>query len=220
MINHHISDETLVSYAAGALSEASALFVASHLHMCERCEERAAKATMIGGCLLENAPETALSEGSFDRLEALLDLPDETNDTRIDVRSASPDLSHMPEPLQLLLGKDYDQLPWKSVAPGVRQFPLPVECEHGEKIRLLKLSPGFVTPMHSHHGHEMTLVLQGSFSDESGRYKIGDVQEADGEVDHQPIADTEEDCICLVVTDAPLQFRGLMGKVLQPVLGF
>ncbi|WP_350333603.1 ChrR family anti-sigma-E factor [Coralliovum pocilloporae] len=220
MINHHISDEMLVSYAAGALSDAARLFVASHVQLCERCEDRVAKATLVGGHLLETASETPLSDNSFDHLEALLDKADAEPEEQTGDMTPSADLSHIPAPLQLLLGQDYDALQWKTVAPGVKQYQLPIACEDGEKARLLKLSPGFVTPMHSHHGHEMTLVLKGSFSDESGRYKVGDVQEADGEVDHQPIADTEEDCICFIVTDAPLQFRGIVGKVLQPILGF
>ena len=64
------------------------------------------------------------------------------------------------------------------------------------------------------------MVLQGTFSDETGRYGRGDVQQADGETHHQPVADMGEDCICMAVTDAPLKFDTLAGKILQPFLGF
>jgi putative transcriptional regulator len=36
-----------------------------------------------------------------------------------------------------------------------------------------------------------------------------DVAIADPAVDHQPIADPAEDCVCLAVTDAPLRLTGL-----------
>ena len=106
------------------------------------------------------------------------------------------------------------------LAPGVKQIVLPLDQGSGTKTRLLKLAPGFVTPAHSHKGRELTMVLQGSFSDELGRYGPGDVEEADGEVNHQPMADTGEPCICLAVTDAPLRFDNLVGKILQPLFGY
>jgi putative transcriptional regulator len=72
-------------------------------------------------------------------------------------------------------------------------------------------------PTHGHRGQELTLVLAGSFSDEHGTFARGDVEEADEDVEHQPIADPGEDCICLAVTDAPLRLRGI-AAILQPFL--
>ncbi|MDD7911044.1 ChrR family anti-sigma-E factor [Pseudovibrio exalbescens] len=218
MINHHISDEMLMSYAAGALSEGASLFVASHIHMCKRCAQRVFTAEAVGGALIDELDGVPMSSGSFDDL--MLRIENEpSSDAAMERIESTPDLSHIPEPLQLLLGKDYSELSWKSVAPGIKQFILPVGGNRGEKTRLLKLSPGFVTPTHSHRGYELTMVMQGSYSDESGRYKVGDVQEADGEIDHQPIADTDEDCICLIYTDAPLEFKGVINRILQPFIG-
>ena len=34
---------------------------------------------------------------------------------------------------------------------------------------------------------------------------------------YQPIADADEDCICLAGMDAPLAFKGLIAKMLQPI---
>ncbi|MTI16288.1 cupin domain-containing protein [Rhodobacteraceae bacterium RKSG542] len=225
MINHHPSDETILSYAAGAMSAASRLFVSSHLSVCESCRERVRTAEVVGGVLLNDIECTPVSADAFDQLMARIDSNAVETSAVNGVgtsssKVASADMVGLPEPLQLLLDGGFDELKWKTVAPGVKQYPLPVDVLPGEKVRLLKLSPGFVTPEHSHHGHEMTMVLKGSFSDETGRYKAGDVQEMDGSVHHQPIADTEEDCICLVVTDAPLQFKGVINKLLQPFIGF
>jgi putative transcriptional regulator len=62
--------------------------------------------------------------------------------------------------------------------------------------------------------------LRGSFSDEVGRFCRGDVADLDDQIEHQPLVDSEEDCICLIATDAPLRFTTLFGKLVQPITGF
>jgi putative transcriptional regulator len=66
---------------------------------------------------------------------------------------------------------------------------------------------------------ELTLVLSGAFSDATGEYRRGDLQEADEDLQHRPHAAPGEDCICLAVTDAPLRFRSLAARMVQPLLG-
>ena len=66
----------------------------------------------------------------------------------------------------------------------------------------------------------LTLILQGSFSDEIGRFTVGDIADLDNEVEHQPLVDSDVDCICLIATDAPLKFSTLLGKIVQPMTGF
>ena len=39
-----------------------------------------------------------------------------------------------------------------------------------DEIKLIKMDPGASVPMHSHGGKEYTLVLNGSFCDEYGKY--------------------------------------------------
>ena len=67
-------------------------------------------------------------------------------------------------------------------------------------------------------GMELTLVLQGAFADENDRFGRGDIEIADEEMEHTPVALTGEDCICLAATDAPLRFRGLIPRLAQPLL--
>ena len=74
-------------------------------------------------------------------------------------------------------------------------------------------------PAHTHRGLEFTLVLSGAFSDTTGRYARGDMQEADDSLDHQPWAEPGEDCICLAITEAPLRFKSLAARAVQPFLG-
>ena len=73
-------------------------------------------------------------------------------------------------------------------------------------------------PDHGHRGTELTLVLQGAFTDATDHFGAGDIEVANEELDHTPVADIGADCICLAATDAPLRFRGLMPRIAQPFL--
>ena len=59
------------------------------------------------------------------------------------------------------------------------------------------------------------MVLKGAFQDDDDYFARGDVEIADSDLHHMPVADIHEDCICLAVTDAPLQFNGLLPKIVQ-----
>ena len=61
-------------------------------------------------------------------------------------------------------------------------------------------------------------MLQGAFEDESDEFHAGDIEVANEEMVHQPIAKPGEDCICLAATDAPLRFSGLIPRVAQSFL--
>jgi putative transcriptional regulator len=57
--------------------------------------------------------------------------------------------------------------------------------------------------VHGHAGAELTLVLSGAFSDASGAFRRGDLQDVDGETEHQPVGDKDEGCICLIAAEGP-----------------
>lgn len=238
MIHHHLSDEMILAYAAGSLPVGHALLVACHLEVCPHCAARVAEAEAIGGAMLDQCDDMVVSDDLFDRMMASIE---EDQNTVGDVTISEPKIirpgkgadlglsqsqtppatgtSLMPGALARVIGDDLNAIRWRAVGPGIKQFVLPMQGSEGETVRLLKLSPGFITPEHSHHGSELTMVLRGSFSDDSGRYCVGDIQDADDSVHHQPMADTEEECICLTVTDAPLEFKGMITRLLQPIIG-
>lgn len=213
MIAHHPDLSTLMSYAAGSLPDAMATVVASHLTLCDSCRRHAEEAEQIGTGLLESSEPVAMAPEARDNIMALLD------DIEQVVPAANPDFetvsddSDIPKPLQPLMGKYLEDLNWRYMAPGMKQFILPV----GEgKLRLLNIAPGTCMPVHGHTGSELTMVLKGSYSDELGQFKVGDVADLDPDMEHQPVADTHEGCICLIATDAPLKFKGLVPRLLQP----
>ncbi len=70
-------------------------------------------------------------------------------------------------------------------------------------------------PEHAHAGSELTFVIEGGFHDITGSYGPGEVQDVDADVAHTPVADPEG-CICLVAAEAPAEFKGLIGRLVQP----
>ena len=98
---------------------------------------------------------------------------------------------------------------------GVRQSILSADREGS--VRLLYIPGGQAVPDHSHNGLELTLVLQGSFSDETGRFGVGDLEIGDESLHHTPTADAGDPCICLAATDAPLRFNAFLPRLLQPL---
>jgi putative transcriptional regulator len=64
----------------------------------------------------------------------------------------------------------------------------------------------------------MTMVLQGSFSDEIDNFYRGDVELGDDNLTHTPKAGMDEHCICIAATEAPLVFNSWLPKLLQPFI--
>ena len=73
-------------------------------------------------------------------------------------------------------------------------------------------------PDHGHNGTELTLVLKGAFADDHDRFGVGDVEVANEDLHHTPIAEPGEDCICLAATDAPLKFNGFLPRIAQKIM--
>ena len=127
-----------------------------------------------------------------------------------------PGCAVLPAPLQDYVGGPVQDIRWRPIGMGVKQAILPTTKD--ATARLLFIPAGAAVPDHGHNGMELTMVLQGAFSDEVDRFARGDVEIADEDLEHTPVADISEDCICLAVTDAPLKFNKLMPRLFQPFL--
>ena len=210
-IKHHLSDAVLMAYSAGSLPEAYSLVVACHISLCPQCRSALEGFDAVGGAVLEGVEGSELSS---DALAATFDLISKSPTTEIPARKHVP--SSFPAPLQDYVGGDVGQVEWRKVGGGVKQAILPIEGE--ANARLLYIPAGTAVPDHSHAGLEMTMVLQGAFSDEVDRFARGDVEFGDEDLTHTPVAEVGQDCICLAANDAPLKFSGLIPKMLQPFI--
>lgn len=220
-ISHHISDELLLEYAAGALGEGWSVAVATHLAMCPHCRERLAAMEATGAELMQNieapsAPETDNMSWSIlaERIGEIAQ--DKPSDKPIVYEAGSK--RTVPEPLYSYLRGNPDEVKWRALGLGAYHFPVKL-ADKSTSVRLLRIPAGKPVPEHGHGGRELTLVLSGSFSDRNGRFGPGDFEETGDDVEHQPVADPGEDCICLAVTDAPLKFKSRIVRMIQPLLG-
>ncbi|MCV6586433.1 MAG: ChrR family anti-sigma-E factor [Marinibacterium sp.] len=217
-IKHHLSDDILMAYSAGTLPEAFNLFVASHLSVCDTCRATVESYDAVGGALLDTASDgmdlvtgdMAMSAGALSAVMERIAQPPQSPAPRR--RKPGP----LPGPLQDYVGGGLEDVKWRPVGMGVRQAILPTS--DAAIARLLYIPAGTAVPDHSHRGTELTMVLQGAFEDEYDRFGPGDVEIADHDVQHMPVADISQDCICLAVTDAPLRFKGLLPRLAQPFL--
>ena len=204
-IIHHPSEALLAAYAVGSLSQPFALVVAAHVSLCLKCRATFEAHQTVGGAVLETVPAEDLSRDLKSRVLGLLDTP-------VDAEPTHPRSGVFPGPVMAALkGKSPH---WKPIGMGVRQCILASSREGS--ARLLYIPPGQAVPDHSHGGLELTLVLQGSFNDSTGQFGVGDIEVADQDLMHTPIAGPGAPCICLAATDAPLRFIALIPRILQP----
>ncbi len=217
-IKHHLSDTTLGSFSAGTLTESMSLVVASHISICRVCQARHNQLEYIGGMHLLQAP-IANTSGNFLQ-KTLLKLGKQETISSQNLASTNLRVNEaLPSPLQEFVPTELKNIEWNSLAPGIKVHPLTGLKAGNGTLNLLKIAPGMSIPDHSHQGTELTLVLKGSFSDEIGQFSVGDIADLDDTSQHQPIADTSEACICLIATDAPLKFIGLMPRIVQYFTG-
>jgi putative transcriptional regulator len=202
MISHHPSEPTLAAYAAGTLSEALALVVATHLGQCPACRRSLATLEATGGALLDELPPAPLSAEAFARLLDRLDEPAPPPPPIL-----NPDL---PAPLnRAAFGR------WWLAGRGLRYRSL--RTAGAAWGGLLLAQPGRSLPPHGHTGLELTCVLSGAFADGTGTYAAGDVSEPVLDHDQPPVVIGSEPCLCIVASEG-MRLRGVVGWA-QRLLG-
>lgn len=206
-ITQHVPDPMLADYAAGRLGHSFSVAVAAHVSLCDECRARLGAHEAAGGAVLEALTPEPVAGDLMARVMARLDDP-----------AAAPPAP--PAPSGIFPGPVMAALKgrpprWRKLGMGIRQSIL--HAGDDGSLRLLYIPPGRAVPDHGHKGQELTLVLQGAFHDETGRFGVGDIELADEALEHTPIADDGDPCICLAATDAPLRFSSLIPRVMQPI---
>lgn len=194
---HHPSSDVLAAYAAGTLEPGFGLVVGAHVEMCGACRARVRAFEAASGEALSELPRADVASDALTRVMARLDdapAPAEAKDT-----------------LRFI-----DRLPLgrrKWIAPGVWVAAVKTPHAPDNRVYLLSVAPGMPTARHEHAGAEFCTVLSGAFRDDSGRYGVGDFAATDEDVDHQPIVEGDEDCVCLFATEGRLKAKGPLGRL-------
>jgi putative transcriptional regulator len=219
MVRHHPAEDLLIDYATGALGEAEGLVVATHLALCPDCRATVAAYEAMGGAMLDGIAPEPVGGDLLDRVMARLDETPPAPIRRAAARPAAAGRTPMiPRPLRDYVGGDLGDVAWKPVMRGLDEHR--IACPGGAKVRLMRIRAGVSMPQHTHKGREMTLVLAGGFTDDTGHFLRGDLSLTDGTVDHVPTADDDGDCVCLAITDAPLRLTGPIGRLFNPFIRF
>ncbi len=206
-LRHDVSEERLLSYAAGTLNPPEAVVVATHLALRPELAAFARRLQGVGGRLLDDLPPEPMSAGALARVLARA----ETDSGEVEAAAPANDMPGLPEPLRrYALGR------WRSVGPGVRVRDVHAP-RHGDcRVILLEIQPGRRTPRHTHGGVELTCVLEGAYATETERFAVGDLEEAGEETLHQPRVVSDTPCLCVAALDGQILLDGWMGRMLQP----
>jgi putative transcriptional regulator len=212
MIRHHPAPELLLDFATGAQPQALALAVAGHLSFCSHCRATVAACEALAWELIKDLEPVHSDEEAMTTCLARLEEPAPNGDAE---RAEAITSGGVPAVLRPHVGEGLAQLPWQSVGGFFDEVKLP-ELTPGYLAAMLRVAPGKHVPEHGHEGNEYMLVLSGGFKSGGHQYQVGDFSACAGSEEHTPIADDGDDCICLLVLDAPLIFRDRIGLRIGP----
>jgi putative transcriptional regulator len=228
MIKHHPKFELLKSFVNGELPASLSAGIAIHADMCKQCQHQIAQLT------------EQIAESNFDFEEAFLDrfIVDEKQDldeiATLNFDDMIADITASDD-IEVLAPKEN-----KFIAFNSTNYYLPtalnsmsfgktahigklsrarIQLDEGEiHSSLLHIQPGGGVPEHTHKGFELTLLLEGSFEDEKGKYVKGDFIMLDSNHQHHPIS--SEGCLCYTVANDALHFTQGINKLLNPIGSF
>ena len=204
-----------MSCSAGSMPEAFAAVMAAHMDVCPQCREELALMENIGVVLFKNMSPSPMTREA----PVMAARRAEADGDAAVARSSKISAGDIPAPLRSIAGDYLDYIAWKRLAPGLMHYQFPLSKTAIGDLRLIKVAPGTALPEHGHGGSELTLILRGAYSDKTGRYGVGDLADLDDNIEHQPIADAVEGCICLVASDHKIRFKSIMARLVQPFTG-
>jgi putative transcriptional regulator len=194
---HHPDLEILAAYAAGALEPGFGLVVGAHVHACLECRRHVHVLETASGEALEDLTPVHMRDGALSSTLARLDqepqAPVEADDR--------PMLARLP------------LKPRRWVAPGVWVAEVNTPHAVDNRVYVLSVPGGMTAARHGHSGAEFCTVLQGAYRDETGSYAAGDFVAADHDIEHQPIVEGAQSCICLFATEGRLKPKGVVGRI-------
>ena len=211
---HHPGEDILLAHAAGKLAGGPALVVAVHMEGCAECRALVGALEVAGGVLLAELPAAAMSSLALERALAAIDRP-------------GPAPLHQPvAPLRMpndivlpaaLRGSRIGR--WRWLAPGMRWSRVEMLEYPGATVVLMRGRADAVLPAHGHRGTEFTQVLSGAILDDGTRYRAGDMFVADDATNHHLRVAPEAECICIAAIEGRMRMNGLIGRIIQPLVG-
>lgn len=212
MITHHPTHQLLTAFVKGQLPDAINIAVAAHNQLCSHCQALTDKIT-------ENQAVQSFDENiHIDMLDTDMDAM--IHQITLD-DSQAVFTAHIPSVVdcaerKVELPRAFSHVnlkPWSKLS-GVNRSRLQLD-EEPLRSSLLYIEPGTQVPPHTHKGFELTVILDGSFSDDMGSYEVGDFIWLDAKHTHSPMS--QEGCLCYAVLDDAMQFTQGLSKLFNPI---
>lgn len=191
--NHHPCCNTLLRYAAGTLSPAMQMFVATHLTFCLPCRQELQTYESQAGLGLENLPPEELDVSCLDNLLSKIDEngPIACIDVTIPIESTA--VYRYPEPLHSVAGIIGERIHW-AWRDGYASWELPTH--NASHVMLYKISR-HQTMHHIAFDHgAILLILNGGFTHLTKQFHRGDIVKSKTAL----AAITDDETLCLVIT--------------------
>lgn len=228
MIKHHPKFELIQAYVNGELPASLSIGITLHAELCPVCQQKIAQLTeQVAERSFEQLSNPLLNE--LNKLDFESDnIEDDFFDSMINDITDSNDIDTLVEiaPKEVIFKDKSYTLPsaLNNVSMGkaanvgkLSRARLQLD-ENEIHSNLLHINPGGGVPEHTHKGFELTVLLDGSFSDDRGEYHKGDFIMLDGTFTHNPIS--EKGCLCYTVANDALYFTQGINKLLNPIGSF
>lgn len=223
MIKHHPSDTLLIKFAEGSASPVESLMVSAHCDMCHTCRSKVDSfTTELASKHIDQASEHAYLQRDY----ALIFDTIVESDAIVKNESAQINKCGSANRSLFLDGREF-AIP-KTLGNAVSQsnewrhllgkiWFNAVDLGGGYLAQFIYMEKGGCVPEHSHKGHELTLVLDGEFSDGHHAFDTGDFVLMDHNDTHAPIATSDNGCLVFCILDKPLYFNSGWARLINPL---
>jgi putative transcriptional regulator len=215
MIKFHPTSQQLNKFSDGLLTPAEALMISAHCDMCPQCSSKVMLYTEVHSeTLFEDNSQTVdanlfgsmmadITSGEVDR-----GIASEPQNRVIELDGRKFTLPRSLNRLSESMGN------WSHMVGKLWQAPVNIG---GDTVaNFIFMEKGGGVPEHTHRGSEMTLVVNGEFSDGLANYSSGDFTVMDDQKIHTPSTTSDEGCLVFSVIDAPLHFTSGWARLINP----
>ena len=217
----------LLDYVTGALDRPLEILVETHISLNSQSAKQLRMLMQLGGVLLEECEPVSLSEGALDAvMQEISNLEDTDTQNQAPATSTQDNIvtftppsnatstTHLPRPLADYIPDLSCDKSWRRISKGLSQCRITFNGTEVE-ANIYRIAPGTAIPVHSHEGTEVTLVLAGGFTDETGAFGPGDIAIQETGATHKPVADDDGECIVFAINEGNIRLANPIGRVLS-----
>ncbi|MGQ8365042.1 ChrR family anti-sigma-E factor [Glaciecola sp. 1036] len=223
MIRFHPSAQQLSQFAEGNMSPALSLMIASHMDMCKKCMESFDLLQERAVNSFESSHNSFADNVDFSQMfkditedKPFCDgyycpVPQSVVTTTLQLEGK---VFNIPQPLQRFAEKARNQ-GWSKHLGKIWQAGVTIGGKN--LAQFIYMEQGCVVPEHSHTGNEITLVIDGQFSDGMSSYDSGDLIFLNDSHTHSPYTANHNGCLVFSIVDSPLHFTDGWAKLINPL---